>query len=243
MTIKFKNIDKQDFDYLLVGNSRLHWALRKNETYEFSHTLFDQRLPENINFEKLIWASVGKYPTNRFTKKNKICTNNLAFKNTPHHIGIDRALACFAANNIIENKYNQNILIVDLGTIASITKIDNRGSLIGGQLLPGFTTQLKSMDQNTKNLSTPKNIFIPTNDFEISTINAMLRGVYNSIIGAIHLSFNPKKDLLILCGGDSNLIGKSIEKEFKNTIIAPNLVMYGMMLSVNKDIEFKRVLG
>ena len=243
MTIKFSCFDKQNFDYLLIGNSRLHWALKKYNSYEFLHTLPEQRLPENINLKKLIWASVGTYPTNKFLKKNEIIINKLTFKNMPDHIGIDRALACFAAHKIIENKYKKNILIIDLGTIASITKIDNRGSLIGGQLLPGFTTQLKSMDQNTKNLSTPKNIFIPTNDFEISTINAMLRGVYNSIIGAIHLSFNPKKDLLILCGGDSNLIGKSIEKEFKNTIIAPNLVMYGMMLSVNKDIEFKRVLG
>ena len=69
MTIKFSDFDKQDFDYLLVGNSRLHWALRKDNSYEFSHTLFDQNLPENIDYTKLIWASVGKYPTNKFSKK------------------------------------------------------------------------------------------------------------------------------------------------------------------------------
>ena len=239
MTIKFSDSDKLDFDYLLIGNSRLHWALRKDNSYEFFHTLFDQRLPENINFKKVIWASVGKYPTNKFSKKNEISITKSTFKNMPDHIGIDRALACFAAQKIIENKYKRNILIVDLGTTISITKIDNNGNLIGGQLLPGFTTQLKSMDQNTKSLSTPKKIFIPTNNFEISTANAMLRGVYNSIIGAINLSFNPQKDLLILCGGDSNLIGKSIKKEIKNTMIEPDLVMYGMIFSVDKHIKFK----
>tara|TARA_B100000212_G_scaffold206552_1_gene155836 strand:- start:420 stop:1121 length:702 start_codon:yes stop_codon:yes gene_type:complete len=231
MTIKFSDFDKRDFDYLLVGNSRLHWALRKDQNYEFSHTLFDQGLPENINFEQLIWASVGKYPTNIFPKKNKISTNNLAFKNAPRHIGIDRALACFAANKIIENKSNKNILIVDLGTTVSITKIDNKGALIGGQLLPGFTTQLKSMEQNTMNLKSPKNIFIPSKNFEIPTVKAMLRGVHNSIIGAIELSFNPTQDILILCGGDANLIAKSIKEKIKEIIIEPDLVMYGMIFS------------
>ena len=157
----------------------------------------------------------------------------------PHNIGIDRLLACFAANKIIDNKYNKNILIVDLGTTISITKINHKGTLIGGQLLPGFTTQLKSMDQNTKNLSSPENIFIPSNNFEIPTDRAMLRGVYNSINGAIQLSFNPIQDLLILCGGDANLIGKSIKKEIKNIVIEPNLVMYGMIFSGSSDIKLK----
>ena len=238
MTIKFSDFDKRDFDYLLIGNSRLHWALRKDNSYNFSHTLFDHRFPENINFKKLVWASVGNFPTNKFSKKNKISINNLSFKHIPNHIGIDRALACFAAKKIIENKSNKNILIVDLGTTISITKIDNEGKLIGGQLLPGFTTQLKSMDQNAKNLIFPENIFIPSNNFEIPTDKAMLRGVYNSIIGAIHLSLNPKEDLLILCGGDANLIGKSIKKEIRNIMIEPDLVMYGMIFLENKEIKF-----
>tara|TARA_Y100001978_G_C23651449_1_gene413673 strand:+ start:18 stop:719 length:702 start_codon:yes stop_codon:yes gene_type:complete len=230
MTIKFNYFDKKDFDYLLVGNTRLHWALRKDNSYIFFHTLFDQTFPENINLKELIWASVGKYPTNKFSKDNEITIKNLNFKRIPENIGIDRALACIGALKLIENKYKKNILIVDLGTTVSITKIDNQGNLIGGQLLPGFTTQLKSMEQNTKNLTFPNNLFIPNDNFEIMTVKAMLRGVYNSIYGAIYLSFNPKKDLLILCGGDSNLIGKSLKKEIQDFIIEPDLVMYGMII-------------
>ena len=229
MTIKFNNFDKQAFDYLLIGNTRLHWALRKDNSYKFVHTLFDQKLPENIDFKKLVWASVGKYPTNKFSKKNEITYEDLNIQNMPPYIGIDRALACYAAHKIIENKYEKNIVIVDLGTTVSITKIDNKGTLIGGQLLPGFTTQLNSMEKSTKNLISPDNLFIPINNFELPTIKAMLRGVYNSICGAIHLSFNPKEDLLILCGGDANFIGDSIRKEVSNLLIKPDLVMYGMI--------------
>ncbi len=203
-------------DYLLIGNTRLHWAFNKNSSYKFSHTLVNDSLPKNIDFKKLIWASVGKYPTNNLLKKNQVTIKDINLKNMPHFIGIDRALACFAALSMFKSKLSKNLLIVDLGTTVSITKIDNQGNILGGQLFPGFTTQLKSMEQSTKNLVSPNKLFIPNNKFEISTMNAMLRGVYNSITGAINIAFDRTKDILILCGGDANLIGNSLKKEIKN---------------------------
>ena len=216
-------------DYLLIGNTKLHWASNKNSSYKFSDTFVNDSLPKNIDLKKLIWASVGKYPTNTLLKKNQITLKDINLKNMPNFIGIDRALVCLAALNMFKNKLNKNFLIVDLGTTVSITKINSKGDILGGQLFPGFTTQLKSMEQNTKNLFAPNNLFIPNRKFEISTMNAMLRGVYNSIAGAINISFDRKKDILILCGGDANLIGNSLKKEIKNFIIEPNLVMYGMI--------------
>ena len=216
-------------DYLLIGNTRLHWAFNQNYSYQFSHTSINESLPKNIDFKKLIWASVGGYPTNNLLKKNEVTLKDINLKNMPHFIGIDRALVCCAALRMIKNELKKDLLIVDLGTTVSITKIDNQGKMLGGQLFPGFTTQLKSMGENTKNLVFPSKLFIPNNKFEISTKNAMLRGVYNSIIGAINISFDRKKDILILCGGDANMIGNSLKKEFKDFIIEPNLVMYGMI--------------
>ena len=217
-------------DYLLIGNTRLHWAVNKNSSYKFSNTLVNDSLPKNIDLKKLIWASVGKYPTNNLLKKNQVTIKDINLINMPHFIGIDRALACFAALIMFKSKLSKNLLIVDLGTTVSITKIDNQGNILGGQLFPGFTTQLKSMEQNSKNLVSPNKIFIPNNNFEILTMNAMLRGVYNSIMGAINVSYNRRKDILILCGGDANLIGNSLKKEIKNFIVEPNLVMHGMIL-------------
>ena len=216
-------------DYLLIGNTRLHWASNQNCLLKFRHTLIKDALPDNINFKKLIWASVGKYPTDNLLKKNQITLKDINLKDMPHYIGIDRALVCFAALRKIKNKLNKNLLIVDLGTTVSMTKIDNKGNILGGQLFPGFITQLKSMEQNTKNLIFPNKIFIPNNKFEMSTMNAMLRGVYNSIIGAIKISFDKRKDILILCGGDSDLIGNSLKKEIKDFVLEPNLAMYGMI--------------
>ncbi len=221
---------KNIVDYLLIGNTRLHWAFNKNSSYKFSHTLVNDSLPKNIDFKKLIWASVGKSPAKNLLKKNQVTIKDINFTKMPHFIGIDRALACFAALSMFKSKLSKNLLIVDLGTTVSITKIDNQGNMLGGQLFPGFTTQLKSMEQSTKNLVFPSKLYIPSNKFEILTMNAMLKGVYNSITGAINLAFDSKKDILILCGGDANLIGNSLKKEIKNFIIEPNLVMYGMIL-------------
>tara|TARA_Y100000589_G_scaffold22451_1_gene18662 strand:+ start:85 stop:762 length:678 start_codon:yes stop_codon:yes gene_type:complete len=220
-------------DYLLIGNTRLHWASTQNYSYKFSHTLVNDSLPKNVDYKKLIWASVGNYPTNNFLKKNQVTIKDTNFKNIPSNIGIDRALVCFAAQRMIKNNLSKNILIVDLGTTVSMTKIDNRGNILGGKLFPGFAVQLKSMAQNTKNLAFPNKIFIPNNKFEISTSNAMLIGVYHSILGAINISFDRTKDILILCGGDANLIGSSLKKEIKHFLIEPNLAMYGMIFLNN----------
>ena len=216
-------------DYLLIGNTRLHWAVNKNSSYKFSNTLVNDSLPKNIDLKKLIWASVGKYPTNNLLKKNQVTIKDINLINMPHFIGIDRALACFAALIMFKSKSSRNLLIVDLGTTVSITKIDHQGNILGGQLFPGFTTQLKSMEQSTKNLVSPNKLYIPNNTFEISTMDAMLRGVYNSITGAINISFDKTKDILILCGGDANLIGNTLKQEINNIIIEPNLVMHGMI--------------
>ena len=122
------------------------------------------------------------------------------------------------------------MLIADFGTILSITKINSNGTIIGGQLIPGFLTQLKSMEQNPKNLKFPKKFEIPIKDFLINTEEAILKGVINSLTGVINSLFNPKKDILVICGGDSEFLTKSLKTQKKNIINAPNLVMEGMII-------------
>jgi len=226
-----------DINFLLVGNSRLHWANYSQNQSKFFHTKKGQKVPENIDVNQLIWASVGKLPNFSLKKENEIKTKDIQLSNLPDFFGIDRALACLAALKTIENPLNKDLLIADLGTILSITKLNSNGSILGGQLLPGFLTQLKSMEQNTKNLKVPKKYEIPTKDFLINTEEAILKGVINSLTGVIKSSFDPLKDILITCGGDSQFLIKALETNTKNIINAPNLVMEGMIihhLSVKK---------
>jgi len=219
-----------DINFLLVGNSRLHWAKYSQNQSKFFHTKKEQKVPENIDLDQLIWASVGKLPNFLLKKENEIKTKDIRLSNLPDYFGIDRALACFAALNVIANPLKKDLIIADFGTILSITKLNSNGSIIGGQLIPGFLTQLKSMEQNAKNLKVPKKYDIPTKDFLINTEEASLKGVINSLTGVINGTFNPLKDILITCGGDSQLLTKSLKTDKKNIINYPNLVMEGMII-------------
>jgi len=140
-----------DINFLLVGNSRLHWAKYAESEYKFFHTNKNDALPENMNTNKIIWAAVGESPKLILKKKNEIKTKDIQLSNLPDFFGVDRALACLAALKIIENPFKKDLLIADFGTILSITKLNPNGSILGGQLIPGFLTQLKSMQQSTKN--------------------------------------------------------------------------------------------
>ena len=219
-----------DINFLLVGNSRLHWAKYSKNQSKFFHTKKEQKVPENIDLDQLIWASVGKLPNFLLKKENEIKTKDVQLSNLPDYFGIDRSLACLAAIKTIENPLKKDLLIADFGTILSITKLNSNGSIIGGQLIPGFLTQLKSMEQNTKYLKVPKKYEVPTKNFLINTEEAILKGVINSLTGVIKNSFNPLNDILITCGGDSQLITKSLETNKQNIINVPNLVMQGMII-------------
>ena len=219
-----------DINFLLVGNSRLHWAKYYENQSKFFHTKKEQKVPENIDLDQLIWASVGKLPNFLLKKDNEIQTKDIRLSNLPDYFGVDRALACLAALNIIENPLKKDLLIADFGTILSITKLNPNGSILGGQLIPGFLTQLKSMQQSTKNLKIPKKYDIPTKDFLINTEEAILKGVTNSLNGFINSLFNPNKDILITCGGDSQFLTEFIKTKKTNIINVPNLVMEGMII-------------
>ena len=219
-----------DINFLLVGNSRLHWANYSQNQKKFFHTKKGQKVPENIDVNQLIWASVGKLPNFSLKEENEIKTKDIQLSNLPDYFGIDRAFACLAALKTIENPLNKDLLIADLGTILSITKLNSNGSILGGQLLPGFLTQLKSMEKNTKNLKVPETFEIPKKEFLFNTEEAILKGVINSLTGVIKSSFNPLKDILITCGGDSQFLTKYLETNKKNIINSPNLVMEGMII-------------
>ena len=86
------------------------------------------------------------------------------------------------------------------------------------------------MEQNTKNLKVPEKFEIPKKDFLFNTEEAILKGVINSLTGVINSLLNPKKDILVICGGDSEFFTQSLKTQKENIINAPNLVMEGMII-------------
>ena len=80
-----------DINFLLVGNSRLHWAKYSKNQSKFFHTNQEQKVPENIDLDQLIWASVGKFPNFSLKEENEIKTKDIQLSNLPDYFGIDRA--------------------------------------------------------------------------------------------------------------------------------------------------------
>ena len=77
-----------DLNFLLVGNSRLHWAQYSKNQSKFFHTKKEQKVPENIDLNKLIWASVGKRPNFLLKKENEIKTKDIQLSNLPDYFGV-----------------------------------------------------------------------------------------------------------------------------------------------------------
>ena len=223
----------ENINFLLVGNSRLHWAQNLQKEYRFFHTEKNSKVPQNINLNNLIWASVGKLPDFFLKQENQITTKDIKLKNLPDYFGVDRALGCLEALKTIDNPFKKDLLIADCGTTLSLTKLTAKGSIIGGQITPGFLAQLKAMEEYTVNLKAPKKYDIPIQDFLIKTEDSMLKGVYNSLVGVIDSSFDESKDILVICGGDAELIGSGLNKKNKEIIISTNLVMQGMISYFN----------
>ena len=219
-------------NYLMIGNTRWHWANKVKEHWKFFHTCPNPIEFKDKNYSELSWASVGPIPKNiKLSPSRKIKLDNIPLSNLPSNLGIDRALAgwsAFKKQSCLKSK-EQDLIVIDAGTILSVTKITNKGEFAGGQLISGLGLQLSSMASGALNLETPIIKTIPTDTFQYETNNAMIRGSMNALIGLILKLFEETKLPIWMCGGDAPII----LSELKNTNVdinhCPNLVLEGMI--------------
>ena len=219
-------------NYLMIGNTRWHWATKIQEDWAYLHTTPNPIEFKDKNYSELSWASVGPIPENlKLCPSKKINLNDIPLINLPSNLGIDRALASWSAykkQSSFKNK-KQGLIVIDAGTIMSVTKITKKGEFAGGQLISGLRLQLSSMANGSLNLDNPTIKTIPIETFQHETKNAMIRGAINGLLGLILQVFEETKLPMWICGGDAPII----LNELKNTNIdinyCPNLVLEGMI--------------
>ena len=161
----------------------------------------------------------------------KIILDNVPLKNLPSNLGIDRALASWSAfkkQSSLKSK-EQDLIVIDAGTILSVTKITRKGKFCGGQLIAGLRLQLSSMGNGALNLETPIFNTIPKETFQYETNNAMIRGSINGLIGLILQVFQETKLPIWLCGGDAPIILNELKNKDIDIKYYPNLVLEGMI--------------
>jgi len=236
--VKIKDMNSEE-TYLMIGNTRWHWAINVKGHWKYSHTAPNPVEFKYKDYSQLSWASVGPIPDNiKLCLSNKIDLDDVPLSNLPSNLGIDRALAAWSAFNkqtSFKSK-EQDLIVIDAGTILSITKITKKGEFAGGQLSPGLRLQLSSMANGALNLKNPIIQTIPTETFQYETKNAMLKGSINSLIGLILQIFEQTKLPIWICGGDAPIILNELKNKNIDITHSPNLVLEGM-IDIKKKIN------
>ncbi|MGM3305957.1 pantothenate kinase [Anabaena sp. WFMT] len=236
---------------LMIGNSRLHWALFINQTLHSTwHTPhiseFDiQQLAQTNTFPltpssslpiflsphlpiTLVLASVVPSQTQlwqTYPNVRLITLNNIPLQGMYPTLGIDRALALYGAGK----KWGFPILVIDAGTALTFTGTDANQRLIGGAILPGLGLQLTTLGQKTGQLPLLeiKEIIELPPRFAMNTPDAIQSGVIYTLLAGIKdfveswLSLFPDSKIVIT-GGDSNLLTTYLQARFPD--IAARLI-------------------
>lgn len=144
----------------------------------------------------------------------RISLGDVPLRQAPPWLGVDRALGAWMAWRCSQERQldcSRGLLLVDAGTVLSLTRVTADGCFGGGQLIPGYRLQLRAMAAGTLGLpSTPKEL---TNDalqevFPQQTVAAMQRGVLEAMLASIAAAQQHAQGLLWICGGDAALLKK-----------------------------------
>ena len=169
--------------WLLIGNSRWHWASQGLDGWSTWHT------PPGFGFERARldgWAAVGPIPSQGVLDgRTRIGLADIPLKAMPPWLGVDRALAGWRAWQLSGSP----VLVADAGTALSLTRVDAVGQFVGGRLMAGAALQLRALAEGTAQLP-PARVpdGMPDGLWPIGTEAAMGCGVLWGMAGAIALA-------------------------------------------------------
>ena len=217
---------------LLIGNSRWHWAEQTgNSHWVYQH---EAAAPEALEApsDLLAWAAVGVIPNNPGLQSSKrLNLSAIPLQGIPPWLGIDRALAGWGAWRANQNRVG--VLVVDAGTVLSLTRISADGSFSGGLLAAGYGLQLRAMSEATAGLTATSPMVLDPKEaetFPFETKAAMRSGAQQSLVGLIRHAHAQSPLPIWLCGGDAPQLLPKLQEQLGMVVIhAPNLVMEAMV--------------
>ncbi len=148
----------------------------------------------------------------------------------PRQMGVDRWVAMIGA----WAEFEQAILVIDAGTAVTFDAIDDTGSHLGGQIVPGFRLMANALSEETSDIpgvdadawSVPRSLEL----FGDTTAACVTHGAVNAVCGAVEraisvLRSNAYDPVVVLTGGDASAILHALETE---PMHRPNLVLAGL---------------
>ena len=116
-------------------------------------------------------------------------------------LGIDRWLAMVSAYS----KFQRSLIVADLGSAITLDVVSDDGQHMGGYILPGLSLMRESLRRGTVQVSANDDMddaIVPANN----TSAAVNRGSLFAVIATIEKLAQKHQALLVLTGGDANLI-------------------------------------
>jgi type III pantothenate kinase len=201
-----------------------------NLNYPVSAVIVSSVVPElNDSFQK--------FAATRFGLKAVFVNHSLDFGlkikyNPPESLGIDRAVAAFAARE----KYGKPVIVCDFGTATTIDYVNRDGEFAGGTITPGIKTLADSLFQKTSKL--PKiEIEKPEKVIGASTVSAIQSGIYFGYAGLVKeilrkmFEESGETPKIIATGGFASIIAESVAEI---EIVDENLMLEGLRLIYEK---------
>lgn len=224
------------FRALLIGNSRWHWAEQRCDGWSFDHTP-----PDSLRLQQRpphLWAAVGAVPPDATLQRfRQVQLRDVPLREAPPWLGVDRALAGWRAWQQLRD-VGRGVLVVDAGTVLSLTRVTPAGEFAGGQLAAGMALQLRAMAAGAEALPLPAEplrtaehslAFESQSLFPRETAAAMRCGVRQALLGLIVEAQRISESPLWLCGGDAPELLPRLLARGVAVHHAPNLVLEGLL--------------
>ncbi len=147
---------------------------------------------------------------------------------TPEQVGIDRLLAALGAYT----KFNQNLIIISLGTAITIDCVNESGEFLGGVIAPGIGISSEALAEKTAQLPKvvlefPEHVLGQTTEESIQS--GIMNGAVSMIDGLVEKLkkevFTKKKVLVFATGGGAaEMIKRISADEFQEYLVLEGIV-------------------
>lgn len=254
-----------------IGNSRVKWALIENEDIsshgvfayhgsDFEKKIENADLPleaalmqiscvagEEIKSRFIQWLKHKNYTAFKFAQTMAEQCGIINSYEVPSHMGVDRWLAMLAAYDVCKQQQKDFICIIDCGTAITLDVLASEGEHLGGLIMPGFQTMLKSLVKGTGNIEIKQHSALEllqatglasTTELAIKKgCSQMICGGLASMVGQLPVQESARVHC-VLTGGDgdwlTNVLPGALNRINNCSFeYRPFLVLQGLYLSSN----------
>lgn len=143
----------------------------------------------------------------------------------PASLGADRYAALIAARQ----RALGHVVVASLGTALTVDALTADGEFLGGMILPGYRTMLRSLEQSTHGVRLGPGQWAA---FPVNTGDAVETGILSALVGAVEAQRSRLEAqtgavaTVVLGGGDAALIRPRLREP---ALLAEDLVLEGLL--------------